>query len=106
MDPATVQKIISEILPASSGVTFARDARDLLIECCVEFIQLISSQAMEISEGSAKKTIAVEHVEAALKELEFPDYIPEVLAVAEDFKDQQKVCGTLSCPRNSDANGV
>ena len=88
---ATVQKIITEILPSASGQSFARDARDLLIECCVEFITLISSEANDISEKEAKKTIAVEHIEKALTELGFPDYVPDVLAVAEEFKDQQKV---------------
>lgn len=89
---ATVQKIITEILPPSAGQTFARDARELLIECCVEFITLISSEANEISEKEAKKTIAVEHIEKALTELGFQDYVPDVLAVADEFKDQQKVC--------------
>jgi down-regulator of transcription 1 len=92
---ATVQKIITEILPSSSGQSFARDARDLLIECCVEFITLISSEANDISEKEAKKTIAVEHIEKALTELGFQDYVPDVLAVADEFKDQQKV---LSLP--------
>ncbi|RAL68519.1 hypothetical protein DID88_007247 [Monilinia fructigena] len=55
---ATVQKIVTEILPASSGLAFGKDARDLLIECCVEFITLISSEANEISEKESKKTIA------------------------------------------------
>ncbi len=95
---ATVQKIITEILPSSSGQNFARDARDLLIECCVEFITLISSEANDISEKEAKKTIAVEHIEKALTELGFQDYVPDVLAVADEFKDQQKVCSvTPSC---------
>ncbi|KAL9108076.1 MAG: hypothetical protein Q9227_007051 [Pyrenula ochraceoflavens] len=87
---ATVQKIVSEILPASSGQTFTKDARDLLIECCVEFITLISSEANEISEKEQKKTIAVEHIEKALTDLGFSDYVRDVLAVAEEFKDQQK----------------
>ena len=93
-DKATVQKIITEILPQSAGQTFAKDARDLLIECCVEFITLISTEANEISEKEAKKTIAVEHIEKALVELGFPDYVPDVLAVADEFKDQQKVIAT------------
>ncbi|KAI9833723.1 MAG: hypothetical protein M1826_006814 [Phylliscum demangeonii] len=87
---ATVQKIISEILPAASGLTFARDARDLLIECCVEFITLISSEANEIAEKDAKKTIACEHVTKALLELGFHDYVPEVQEVANEHKEQQK----------------
>ncbi|KAL1956668.1 hypothetical protein VTO42DRAFT_6918 [Malbranchea cinnamomea] len=87
---ATVQKIITEILPPSSGQTFSKDARDLLIECCVEFITLISSEANEISEKEAKKTIACEHIEKALTDLGFGDYVPDVLAVAEEHKEQLK----------------
>lgn len=62
------------------------------MECCVEFITLISSEANDISEKEAKKTIACEHVERALRDLGFGDYIPEVLAVAEEHKEQLKVC--------------
>ena len=61
----------------------------------MEFITLISTQANEISEKEAKKTIAVEHIEKALVELEFADYVPEVVAVADEFKEQQKVGLTL-----------
>jgi histone H3/H4 len=88
---ATVQKIIAEILPASSGQAFAKDARDLLIECCVEFITLISSEANEIAEKETKKTIACEHVTKALEDLGFPDYVPEVLKAAGEHKEQMKV---------------
>jgi hypothetical protein len=62
------------------------------MECCVEFITLISSEANDISEKEAKKTIACEHVERALRDLGFGDYIPDVLAVAEEHKEQLKVC--------------
>ena len=88
---ATVQKIVSEILTPASGVTFAKDARDLLIDCCVEFITLISSEANDIAEKEAKKTIAAEHVEKALRELGFPEYVQEVLAVAGEHKEQLRV---------------
>lgn len=88
---ATVQKIVSEILTPASGVTFAKDARDLLIDCCVEFITLISSEANDIAEKEAKKTIAAEHVEKALRELGFPEYVHEVLAVAGEHKEQLRV---------------
>ncbi|KAF2280303.1 histone-fold-containing protein [Westerdykella ornata] len=87
---ATVQKIINEILQGDdSGVSFAKDTRDLLIECCVEFITLISSEANEIAEKEAKKTIACEHVKSALEELDFGDYVPAILEVAADYKKQQ-----------------
>ncbi|KAL8682826.1 MAG: hypothetical protein Q9186_001155 [Xanthomendoza sp. 1 TL-2023] len=88
---ATVQKITTEILQSSPGVAFAKDARDLLIDCCVEFIKLISSEANEIAENEAKKTIATEHIDKALRELGFPEYVQEVLASAGEHKEALKV---------------
>ena len=99
---ATIQKIITEILSgdnahkastagSGAGVAFGKDARDLLIDCSVEFVTMVSSQANEIAEQEAKKTIATEHVEKALRELGFPEYVGEVLAVAGEHKEQLKV---------------
>ncbi|KAI9820305.1 MAG: hypothetical protein M1827_005927 [Pycnora praestabilis] len=87
---ATVQKIITEILPSNSGLTFARDARDLLIDCCVEFVTLISSEANDIAEKEAKKTIACEHVTKALEELGFHEYVHEVENIASEHKETLK----------------
>lgn len=92
---ATVSKIITEILQHSPGVAFTKDARDLLIACCVEFITLISFQANEIAENEDKKTIATEHIDRALRELGFPEYVQEVLASAGEHKDALKVCGSI-----------
>lgn len=92
---ATVQKIVSEILPPQTGVSFAKEARDLLIECCVEFITLISSEANEISEKEAKKTIACDHITKALERLGFSDYVPAVLEAAAEHKEVQKVRACL-----------
>ncbi|KAK5137523.1 hypothetical protein LTR08_008503 [Meristemomyces frigidus] len=100
---ATVQKIINEVLAspsilaltgdiAGSGtatMTFAKETRDLLIECCVEFITMLSSEANEIAEKEAKKTIACEHITKALEELGFGEYVPDCQAVAGNFKTTQ-----------------
>jgi histone H3/H4 len=96
--PATVQKIVTEILPPSAGVAFAKEARDLLIECCVEFITLISSEANEISEKEAKKTIACDHITKALEQLGFSDYVPAVLEAAAEHKEVQKVVRVTPLP--------
>jgi histone H3/H4 len=95
---ATVQKIITEILSFNNepGISFARETRDLLIECCVEFITLISSEANEIAEKEAKKTIACEHVTTALRQLGYESYVPEILKVAQEHKVQQSVCIYIS----------
>ncbi|KAI0650074.1 histone-fold-containing protein [Trametes meyenii] len=85
---ATVTKMISELLP--NDVTCAKDTRDLIIECCVEFIHLISSEANEICEQESKKTIAPEHIISALKRLGFETFTEEVENVLKDHKQQQK----------------
>lgn len=87
---ATVQKIVSEILPPTTGISFSKEARDLLIECCVEFITLVSSEANEISEKETKKTIACDHITKALEQLGFSDYVPAVLEAAAEHKEVQK----------------
>jgi histone H3/H4 len=92
---ATVQKIVTEILPPSSGLVFGKDARDLLIECCVEFITLISSEANDISEKESKKTIACDHITKALEQLGFGAYVQEIMEVANEHKEQLKECRFL-----------
>jgi len=85
---ATVAKMIAELLP--NDVVCAKETRDLVIECCVEFIHLISSEANEICEQENKKTIAPEHIIAALTRLGFTTFAPEVESVLKDHKQQQK----------------
>lgn len=57
----------------------------------MEFITLVSSEANEISEKESKKTIACEHVTAALKELGFDEYVNAVQDSADEFKRAQAV---------------
>ncbi|QSL66360.1 hypothetical protein MERGE_000738 [Pneumocystis wakefieldiae] len=85
---ATVQKLVSEMIP--QDLVFAKETKDLLIECCVEFVHLISSEANEICEREAKKTIAAEHVIKALEELGFQSYIDEIQQIVLDHKKLQK----------------
>ncbi|KAG8996109.1 negative cofactor 2 transcription regulator complex subunit ncb2 [Tulasnella sp. 427] len=85
---ATVYKLIAELLPPE--INCAKETRDLVIECCVEFIHLISSEANEICEKESKKTISPEHVVQALKVLGFEAYVEEVEEVLKDHKQQVK----------------
>ncbi|KAL5682549.1 hypothetical protein ACJX0J_008934 [Zea mays] len=81
---STMFKIIKEMLPPD--VRVARDAQDLLVECCVEFINLLSSESNEVCSREEKKTIAPEHVIKALSDLGFREYIEEVYAAYEQHK--------------------
>ncbi|KAI7740350.1 hypothetical protein M8C21_009423 [Ambrosia artemisiifolia] len=55
----TMTKIIKEML--SPDVHVARDTQDLLIECCVEFINLVSSKSNEVCGIEDRRTIAPGH---------------------------------------------
>lgn len=79
-----------------SDLTFAKESRDLLIDCCVEFIHLVSSEANEICERETKKTISADHVVKALVELGFEDYVQEIKEIAVEHKEQQKVSSHFS----------
>lgn len=70
-------------------MTFTRGARDLLIQCSMEFLRMLSSESNEISEKESKKTIAVEHVEQALRDLGFADYIEGIRGVVGEWKEVQ-----------------
>ncbi|EFJ12470.1 hypothetical protein SELMODRAFT_227538 [Selaginella moellendorffii] len=89
---ATMTKIIKEMLPPE--VRVARDAQDLLVDCCVEFINLISSESNEICNKEEKRTIAPEHVLKALEILGFGEYIEEVHAAYEQHRNE-----TLDSPK-------
>lgn len=90
---ATMFKIIKEMLPPD--VRVARDAQDLLVECCVEFINLISSESNEVCGKEEKRTIAPEHVIRALQVLGFGDYVEEVYAAYEQHRSE-----TLDSPKS------
>ncbi|CAH1763465.1 17281_t:CDS:2 [Entrophospora sp. SA101] len=85
---ATVTKLITEMLPPN--IACPKDSRDLLIDCCVEFIRLIASEANDICEKEEKKTIAAEHVISALQSLGFEEYLSEVQEVFKEHKKIQK----------------
>eukprot|EP00252_Welwitschia_mirabilis_P018050 TRINITY_DN4021_c0_g1_i1.p1 TRINITY_DN4021_c0_g1~~TRINITY_DN4021_c0_g1_i1.p1 ORF type:complete len:153 (+),score=40.13 TRINITY_DN4021_c0_g1_i1:265-723(+) len=95
---ATMFKIIKEMLPPE--VRVARDAQDLIVECCVEFINLISSESNEVCNREEKRTIAPEHVLRALEILGFGSYIDEVCAAYEQHKLE-----TLDSPKGGKWGG-
>lgn len=85
----TVHKLITEMLP--NDIACSKETREILIECCVEFIHLLASEANDVCEKESKKTIAAEHVIAALQSLGFDEYIPHIQAVFQDHKNTMKV---------------
>ncbi|EFA04416.1 protein Dr1 [Tribolium castaneum] len=80
---ASINKMIKELVPS---VRVANEARELILNCCTEFIHLLSSEANEICNRLDKKTINAEHVLMALEKLGFGDYQTEAEAVLKDCK--------------------
>ncbi|XP_066596417.1 protein Dr1-like [Prorops nasuta] len=80
---ASINKMIKEILP---HVRVAYESRELILNCCTEFIHLLSSEANEICNQQQKKTINAEHILLALEKLGFGDYSAEAEAVLRDCK--------------------
>ncbi|XP_050728588.1 protein Dr1-like isoform X3 [Eriocheir sinensis] len=80
---ASMNKMIKELLP---NVRVANEARELILNCCTEFIHLVSSEANEICNQQQKKTINAEHILASLDRLGFGDYRADAEAVLKDCK--------------------
>lgn len=80
---AAINKLIKETLPQ---VRVSIEARDLIAQCCNEFIHLVSSEANEICNKQTKKTIMPEHVIEALKALGFSSYVEECRGVLTECK--------------------
>ncbi|GAB0087679.1 Protein Dr1 [Sergentomyia squamirostris] len=80
---ASINKMIKELIPS---IRVANESRELILNCCTEFIHLISSEANEVCNLRNKKTINAEHVLEALERLGFRDYKHEAEAVLSDCK--------------------
>ncbi|XP_065164938.1 protein Dr1 [Atheta coriaria] len=80
---ASINKMIKELVPT---VRIANEARELVLNCCTEFIHLLSSEANEICNQLNKKTINADHIFMALEKLGFTDYQAEAEAVLKDCK--------------------
>ena len=81
---AAMNKMVKELLP---NIRVANDARELILNCCTEFIHLISSESNDICNQQQKKTISAEHVLAALDKLGYGDF----------RKDAEEVCVVMLC---------
>jgi len=94
---AAVNKMIKEMIP---NIRVSNDARELVLNCCTEFIHLVSSEANDICNKQTKKTISPEHIIAALESLGFTDYVQDVKEVYEQFKTQTQTRKKISKSKN------
>eukprot|EP01113_Clastostelium_recurvatum_P033883 TRINITY_DN4530_c0_g2_i1.p1 TRINITY_DN4530_c0_g2~~TRINITY_DN4530_c0_g2_i1.p1 ORF type:complete len:208 (-),score=69.75 TRINITY_DN4530_c0_g2_i1:46-630(-) len=81
---ATVTKLIKENLP--NDIKCSNETRDFIVECLVEFVHLLSSEANEVCNKDNKKTIAPDHIMKALRQLGFDQFNKDVEAVLKQHK--------------------
>eukprot|EP00455_Lapot_gusevi_P052335 TRINITY_DN7953_c0_g1_i2.p1 TRINITY_DN7953_c0_g1~~TRINITY_DN7953_c0_g1_i2.p1 ORF type:complete len:203 (+),score=41.68 TRINITY_DN7953_c0_g1_i2:59-610(+) len=84
----TVAKLIKEHLPPN--LKCSNEVRDLVLECCNEFVNLISSEASVVCASDKKNMIGPQHLITALEKLEFRSYIPEVQALLQNHQEEAK----------------
>ncbi|ELU18238.1 hypothetical protein CAPTEDRAFT_165016 [Capitella teleta] len=84
---AALNKMIKELVP---NIRIANDARELILNCCTEFIHLVSSEANEMCNNQQKKTITPDHILSALDSLGFGAYKEEARAVLQETKEVAK----------------
>lgn len=99
MPKATVNKFANEIA-SSLDVRLTAETRELIAQCCSEFVQLLSSEANEICESDSKKTITPEHVLRALTQLGLERYLPEVAAEYEKVRADDRSRGRAAAKRD------
>jgi len=87
---AAMNKMIKELCPQ---IRVANEARELILNCCTEFIHLVSSEANDICNNQQKKTINAEHVLIALEKLGYGDFrkdAEDALAECKEVADKRK----------------
>ncbi|GAX73035.1 hypothetical protein CEUSTIGMA_g487.t1 [Chlamydomonas eustigma] len=89
---ATLQKLVKDFMPEDMRV--AGDTVEMLVNCCTEFVQLLSSEANEVATREKKNTIQPEHVMTALKELGFTSFEAEVALAWEQHKEEAKTASS------------
>lgn len=84
---AAMNKLIKELLP---DIRVANDSREVILQCCSEFIRVVTSEANSICEEQQKKTMSAEHVMEALDKLGFSSYKQEAESAASDCKGKKR----------------
>eukprot|EP00050_Salpingoeca_kvevrii_P007966 m.299783 g.299783 ORF g.299783 m.299783 type:complete len:173 (+) comp14243_c0_seq1:757-1275(+) len=98
-----VAKIAAE---ASDGLRVAPDARDILVKCCQEIIQMLASEANELCAKRKKKTIGAEDVIASLESLELHQFLKAANEANDAYKKEQEALHTKKKSRKLENSGV
>jgi len=85
---ATVQKLLQEHI--SKDVRLSAEAREILAECCNEFVSLLASEATEVSTKEKKTMVTGQHVLGAMEALGLQTYLEGARASLQETSQEQK----------------
>ena len=86
---STVVKMVQDALAPLGGLRMSPECRDLVVDCCAEFVNAVASEANEISTKEKKTTINPDHVLAALRALGFEAYEAECAIARDEAKEEE-----------------
>lgn len=80
---AAINKFMKEIIP---DVRVSNETREIILQCCNEFIHIVTSQANTICDEQQKKTLSSEHILAVFDKLGWSEYKEAAEIVESDCK--------------------
>ncbi|XP_070494422.1 DNA polymerase epsilon subunit 3 [Chironomus tepperi] len=83
-----VQRIIKDALPPNAIAK--QEAKLAIARSASVFILFLTSAATDITSSANQKTISANHVLAALKEIEFESFVPELEKSLENYRNIMK----------------
>eukprot|EP01119_Soliformovum_irregulare_P025936 TRINITY_DN9737_c0_g1_i2.p1 TRINITY_DN9737_c0_g1~~TRINITY_DN9737_c0_g1_i2.p1 ORF type:complete len:141 (+),score=45.62 TRINITY_DN9737_c0_g1_i2:76-498(+) len=85
---ATVVRLMKQY--AGDDVRFSPATIDLIVDCCVEFIHILTSASNEICASEKKVQIKPDHLIKALESLGFSNYVEDVRKVYDSQESEVK----------------
>ena len=100
-----MNKFTNEVA-SSISLRLNNETRELLAECCTEFVQLLSTEANDICENDKRKTITPEHVLRAIDQLGLGKYREKMEEAYGRVKEHDKLRGRGAHKRAMAAAGL
>ena len=81
---ANINRIMKEALPKDTKIS--KEARECVQECVSEFIAFVTCESCEITKEEKRKTINGEDIIRSMKELNFEEYLSNIIYYNKKYK--------------------
>ncbi|KAG9508731.1 Protein Dr1 [Fragariocoptes setiger] len=84
---ASINKFMKEVIP---DVRVSNETREVILQCCNEFIHIVTRQANSICDEQQKKTLSSEHVLSVFDQFGWSEYKAAAELVENDCKEKKR----------------